>query len=82
MTEHERDSSKDAKRDRQAAATSLLDTISYDTAIPDHKFWPKYAPTYTLGVPAGEMIDQNNEAHFEAISKTFIEHVKMVSASR
>lgn len=82
LTEHERDSSKDAKRDRQAAATSLLDTISYDTAIPDHKFWPKYAPTYTLGVPAGEMIDQNNEAHFEAISKTFIEHVKMVSASR
>lgn len=56
------------------------DKISFDTAIPDHKFWPNYAPEYTLDVPAGEMIDQNDEAHFEVINKTFLEHVKAIAS--
>uniref|UniRef100_V5EEP1 Histone deacetylase domain-containing protein n=1 Tax=Kalmanozyma brasiliensis (strain GHG001) TaxID=1365824 RepID=V5EEP1_KALBG len=46
----------------------------------NHKFWPNYAPTYTLDAPAGEMIDQNDEAHFEAINKVFLEHIKKASS--
>lgn len=56
-----------------------LDTISFDTPIPDHKFWPTYAPDYTLNVPAGEMIDQNDENHFKAINKVFLEHINSIA---
>lgn len=58
-----------------------LDTVGPDTPVPDHKFWPNYAPEYTLDVPAGERIDQNDETHFEAIHKTFLEHTKHLAST-
>ncbi|GAC99870.1 potential Sin3.Rpd3 histone deacetylase complex component [Pseudozyma hubeiensis SY62] len=67
---------------KEEVASTSLDQISYKTPIPDHKFWPNYDPTYTLDVPAGEMIDQNDEAHFEAISKTFTEHIKTATPTQ
>ncbi|TKY89451.1 hypothetical protein EX895_001982 [Sporisorium graminicola] len=83
LTEQKETIPSDQKDILQNSASPSLATISYDTAIPDHKFWPNYAPTYSLDVPAGEMIDQNDEAHFEAISKTFTEHIqKADSGSR
>ncbi|CDS01908.1 related to histone deacetylase [Sporisorium scitamineum] len=83
LTEQKESTVDDRRRNTEEVASSSLDTISYDTAIPDHKFWPNYAPAYSLDVPAGEMIDQNDEAHFEAITNTFTEHIqKAASGSR
>ncbi|KAJ9474824.1 putative histone deacetylase HOS2 (putative) [Pseudozyma hubeiensis] len=77
LTEQKQSEAEDTSDvDKEQATSTSLEKISYQTPIPDHKFWPNYAPTYTLDVPAGEMIDQNDEAHFEAISKTFTEHIK------
>jgi acetoin utilization deacetylase AcuC-like enzyme len=42
-------------------------SISLETGVPDHAFWPAYAPHYTLNVPAGEMIDHNPPAYFDEI---------------
>ncbi|SPO28932.1 related to histone deacetylase [Ustilago trichophora] len=57
------------------------DTIGFDTPIPDHKFWPNYAPEYTLNVAAGEMIDQNDESTFESIDKVFSKHIQNLSST-
>lgn len=70
---------QDGTEEKREVSTSS-DRISYETAIPDHKHWPKYGPTYTLDVPSGEMIDQNDESHFEAINKVFLEHIKKASS--
>ncbi|CBQ68839.1 related to histone deacetylase [Sporisorium reilianum SRZ2] len=83
LTEQKESTENDQGAKTEEASPSSLDTISYDTPIPEHKFWPNYAPAYSLDVAAGEMIDQNDEAHFEAISKTFTEHIqKAASGSR
>lgn len=76
LTEQNKNQEDTKQRVKQASTDKIL----FDTAIPDHKFWPNYAPEYTLDVPAGEMIDQNDESHFQAIDKTFLEHLKAISS--
>lgn len=67
-------------KDRRDRDETEVGEVGYGTAIPDHKFWPNYAPDYTLGVPAGEMIDQNDEAHFEAINKIFFKRIANITS--
>lgn len=56
--------------------------VGFDTPIPEHEYWPQYGPEYTLGVAAGEMIDQNDEAHFEAVQRVFENHIKDITISK
>ncbi|PWY98747.1 Arginase/deacetylase [Testicularia cyperi] len=61
-------------------ATKTDDKLSYSSPIPDHKFWPEYGPDYTMEVKAGATIDQNDEAHFEALNKHIQKHIAVLAA--
>lgn len=39
-----------------------------DTDIPDHAAFPLYAPSFTLGVPAGNAPDRNEDADLNKIA--------------
>ncbi|KAF8156662.1 histone deacetylase complex protein [Crassisporium funariophilum] len=41
--------------------------ISLDAEIPDHVGFPLYGPSFTFGVPAGNMFDQNNEEYLNLV---------------
>lgn len=38
-----------------------------DSDIPDHAAFPLYAPSFTLGVPAGNAPDRNTDAYLREI---------------
>ncbi|SNX86217.1 related to histone deacetylase [Melanopsichium pennsylvanicum] len=73
--------SNENQMERNKKEEPSLDRIGYETLIPDHKYWPNYDPEYTLDVPSGEMIDQNDQAHFEVIDRVFFKHIKNMSCS-
>mgnify|MGYP000533587155 CR=1 FL=1 len=55
-----------------AAITSTVcrpssDTLPAEISIPQHEYWPEYAPDYSLDVAAGEMRDENNDAHLREL---------------
>ena len=56
-------------------------SISLETSVPEHAFWPAYAPHYTLNVPAGEMIDHNPPAHFDDINATLTPRLESFTKS-
>ena len=53
-----------------------------DSDIPDHAAFPLYAPSFTLGVPAGNAPDRNTDAylgqietHLEVVARMIEERV-------
>lgn len=59
---------------RQVQAPSAILTsnrldnpLPLDTNIPDHSAFPLYAPSFTLDVPAGNMLDENTEAYLQSL---------------
>jgi histone deacetylase 8 len=45
--------------------------LSLDTQIPDHPYFPLYAPSFILDVPAGNMQDQNSEDYLCTLDEAF-----------
>ncbi|SPO27878.1 related to histone deacetylase [Ustilago trichophora] len=78
LTEQQIDPNKN--HPKHEAKTTSLDNIGFQTPIPDHKFWPNYAPQYTLDVAAGEMIDQNDQATLQSIHKEFLKHIQNLNS--
>ncbi|KAF9561398.1 histone deacetylase complex protein [Agrocybe pediades] len=50
---------------------ALDDPLDLSMEIPDHVGFPLYAPSFTLDVPAGNMIDQNYEDYLTKIHANF-----------
>ncbi|KAL1671289.1 hypothetical protein EV122DRAFT_226819 [Schizophyllum commune] len=60
-----------------ARAYAYLTSIALDrplplsTPIPDHTFFPAYAPSFILDVPPSTMQDQNTEAYLQKVEAAF-----------
>ena len=39
-------------------------------AVPEHKFWPEYGPSFSMDVEAGNVKDLNTEGHLVQIEDT------------
>ncbi|KAI0081491.1 Arginase/deacetylase [Panus rudis PR-1116 ss-1] len=50
---------------------ALNQPLSLNTQIPDHPFFPMYAPSFTLDVPPGTLPDQNTDAYLQDIDRRF-----------
>jgi len=44
--------------------------VEPDTAVPEHKFWPEYGPSFSMDVEAGNVKDLNTEGHLVQIEDT------------
>lgn len=49
----------------------LDNPLPLDTNIPDHSGFPLYAPSFTLDVPAGNMLDENTEAYLQSVEERY-----------
>ncbi|KAF9502195.1 histone deacetylase complex protein [Pleurotus eryngii] len=56
-----------------AYLTSIIldNPLPLDTNIPDHPGFPLYAPSFTLDVPAGNMLDENTEAYLQSVEERY-----------
>lgn len=45
--------------------------LSLDVAIPDHRAFPLYQPSFTLDVPAGNMQDRNSGEYVQHVTHVF-----------
>ncbi|KAJ8702039.1 hypothetical protein PTI98_000787 [Pleurotus ostreatus] len=56
-----------------AYLTSIIldNPLPLDTNIPDHSGFPLYAPSFTLDVPAGNMLDENTEAYLQLVEERY-----------
>ncbi|KAF7334219.1 Hist-deacetyl domain-containing protein [Mycena sanguinolenta] len=52
-------------------SVALGEPLSLDTPIPDHPYFPLYAPSFLLDVPAGNMQDQNSDDYLRAVEEAF-----------
>ncbi|KAJ6454679.1 hypothetical protein C8R45DRAFT_1111917 [Mycena sanguinolenta] len=52
-------------------SVALGNPLSLDTPIPDHQYFPVYAPSFLLDVPAGNMQDQNSDDYLRALDEAF-----------
>ncbi|KIJ27717.1 hypothetical protein M422DRAFT_784786 [Sphaerobolus stellatus SS14] len=52
-------------------ALALGHSMSLDTDIPDHNAFPLYAPSFTLDVPAGNMVDENTHKYLEHVENIY-----------
>ncbi|KAJ7322846.1 hypothetical protein DFH08DRAFT_712298 [Mycena albidolilacea] len=52
-------------------SVALGGPLSLDTQIPDHPYFPLYAPSFILDVPAGNMQDQNSEDYLCTLDEAF-----------
>ncbi|KAK7676230.1 hypothetical protein QCA50_020810 [Cerrena zonata] len=50
---------------------ALNKPLSLQTPIPDHTFFPYYAPSFTLDVPPNNMPDENTLAYLEDVNRRF-----------
>ena len=39
-------------------------------AVPEHKFWPEYGPSFIMDVEEGHVRDRNTEDHLSQIEET------------
>ncbi|RDX46705.1 Arginase/deacetylase [Lentinus brumalis] len=47
--------------------------LPLDADIPDHGAFPLYAPSFTLDVPPGTMLDRNTDAYLQHVEEVFAE---------
>ncbi|KAF9041205.1 histone deacetylase complex protein [Panaeolus papilionaceus] len=50
---------------------ALDNPLDLESNIPDHAGFPLYAPSFTLDVPQGNMVDRNSEEYLDAITKQY-----------
>ncbi|KAI0718355.1 hypothetical protein C8T65DRAFT_638688 [Cerioporus squamosus] len=52
--------------------------LPLDADIPDHGAFPLYAPSFTLDVPPGTMVDQNTDAYLQHVEEVFAKVTQVV----
>ncbi|KAK7046839.1 Hist-deacetyl domain-containing protein [Favolaschia claudopus] len=73
------DSPNAARAWAYVTSIALGNPLSIDTQIPDHPYFPLYAPSFILEVPAGNMQDQNSEDYLHTIDKAFDDVVATIA---
>jgi len=52
--------------------------ITEDTAIPDHAAFPLYAPSFSLDIPKGNMINENTDNYLSTLEDRFTQIVQKI----
>jgi hypothetical protein len=51
-----------------------------DGSVPEHEYWPEYSPDFGLDVAAGNIKDQNDDAHLRTIEEASERWIERISA--
>ncbi|KAF7323683.1 Hist-deacetyl domain-containing protein [Mycena kentingensis (nom. inval.)] len=54
--------------------------LPLDTHIPEHEYFPEYAPSFTLDVPPGTMQDRNTDAYLCEVEAAFAVAAEKITA--